>query len=53
MISALAWIPRGAAKLEPQYTVIDEHDEDAIQAMAELQDVDEVSCLESRLRLMH
>ena len=35
MISAIAWIPRGAAKAEPEQAVIDNDDADAMLAAAQ------------------
>lgn len=33
MISSLTWIPRGAAKLKPDFVEIDENDIEAMKAM--------------------
>eukprot|EP00890_Picochlorum_soloecismus_P004609 jgi/Picsp_1/5149/NSC_02512-R1_protein len=38
MISSLAWIPKGAARLEPLYVEIGEDDEEAIKAMQDLEE---------------
>jgi hypothetical protein len=43
MISALAWIPKGAARLEPLYVEIGEDDEEAIKAMQDLEENETVS----------
>jgi hypothetical protein len=45
MISSLSWIPRGAAKLKPEYTEIAEDDEYALKAMNAL--------AEEQVRLVH
>ena len=33
MISSLSWVPRGAAKLKPDFVEIDENDIEAMKAM--------------------
>lgn len=53
MISALAWIPRGAARLDPQFVEIGENDEEAIKAASDLRDVEEVRCFQVIVRAMH
>jgi hypothetical protein len=35
MISSLAWIPRGAAKTEPEFAYIPEEDAEALRAAAD------------------
>lgn len=42
MISSLSWVPRGAAKLKPDFVEIDENDEDAIQAMKRFNKMEQV-----------
>ena len=43
MISALSWIPRGVARLDPLYVEIGEDDEEAIKAMQDLEENGTVS----------
>ena len=42
MISALAWIPRGAAKAEPEVAEVTEEELAAMRAAAEAQEEQEV-----------
>lgn len=42
MIPALAWIPKGAAKLKPELFEIDETDADAMQLMKQYKSMVEV-----------
>lgn len=43
MISSLSWVPRGAAKLKPDFVEIDENDVEAMKAMKKYNEMPQVS----------